>query len=292
MIPGIPYRFCLLLDSKAKNSNIQRASQKIGKATLPEEAKNTQEHIHRMESRTSPSVSVSLFLFSVLVLTLSVYGSNSLKPSEAPGAYVSADFRTLSGLDSGDFRSAMESMVAADHVASFYRNPDTRAAVIIFFEGLTGNYEIARAILDESIERGISPAFAFALVYEESAFDPKAFNRNADSIDRGLFQLNSLSFPSLSVDEFYDIGSNVRNGIRHLSFCLKSGGNEVAALAMYNAGLSRVSKGGTPRRTLDYIYRITGYRDRLEALFEAQVVAKHSKTGSIAIAPALVDPLD
>ena len=245
-----------------------------------------------MESRTGPSVSVSFFLFSVLVLTLSVYGSYPLQSPDALDAYVSADFRTLSSLGSGDFRSAMESMEAADHVASFYRNPDTRAAVVVFFEGLTGDYEIARAILDESATRGVSPALAFALAYEESSFEPRALNRNPGSIDRGLFQLNSLSFPSLSVDEFYDIGTNVRNGIGHLQFCLKNGGNEVAALAMYNAGLGRVSKGGTPRRTLDYIYRITGYRDRPEALFEAQVVARHSKSSSVAAAPATTDPLD
>ena len=52
----------------------------------------------------------------------------------------------------------------------------------------------------------------------------------------------------------------------------------------YNAGLGRVSKGGTPRRTLDYINKITGNRDRLEALFEAQVVAKHTAAAAMATA--------
>jgi soluble lytic murein transglycosylase-like protein len=186
----------------------------------------------------------------------------------------------------------MESTATVDHVSALYRNPDTRALVVAFFEGLTGDYEVARAILDESTERGVSTSLAFALVYEESSFNPKAYNHNSKSIDRGLFQLNSLSFPSLSLDEFYDIDTNVRNGIDHLAFCLKNGGNEVAALAMYNAGLGRVSTGGTPRRTLDYIYRITGYRERLEALFEAQVVARRPKANTVATAPGAADPLN
>ena len=93
-------------------------------------------------------------------------------------------------------------------------------------------------------------------------------------MDRGLFQLNSRSFPNLSIEEFYDPAINARQGIAHLSYCLDEGRNEVAALAIYNAGAGRVSKGGTPRKTLDYIARITNYADNLKDLFEAQVVAR------------------
>jgi hypothetical protein len=61
--------------------------------------------------------------------------------------------------------------------------------------------------------------------------------------------------------------------VAHLDFCLDQGGNEVAALAIYNAGLTRVGKGGTPRSTLDYAARIIRWRDDLEDLFEVRVLA-------------------
>jgi len=221
-------------------------------------------------------------MLSVLVLTISIYASYESACNADGLAYIPVDFRAMSDLDTGDYKDAMENTPRSDHLASYYRAPDTRALTLAFFDELTGNYEVSKAILEEAIAHEVSPALAFALAYEESGFDPKAYNKNADSIDRGIFQLNSKSFPKLAIDDFYNIATNVRYGITHLAFCLESGGNEVAALAVYNAGLGRVSKGGTPRRTLDYIYKILGYRDRLEALFEAQVVARNSENNTLA----------
>ena len=221
-------------------------------------------------------------MLSVLILILSAIGAGSTVNAHTFPAYVPYEFKTMSGLDASDFKSAMKVSQRSDHISAYFQDPDTRSLTLAFFETLTGDFSIAETILVQSIQRDVSPALAFALAYEESSFNPRAFNRNEKSVDRGIFQLNSLSFPTLGVEEFYDIGTNVRLGVAHLAFCLQSGGNDVAALAVYNAGLGRVSKGGTPRRTLDYIYKITGNRDRLEALFEAQVVAKHSESSSLA----------
>jgi soluble lytic murein transglycosylase-like protein len=248
--------------------------------------------MHLMVSNKSPSILASLFTLSVLVLILSTIGAESTPGANSYAAYVPYEFKTLSGLDSSNFRSALSDSARSDHISSFYQNPDTRPLTLAFFETLTGNLQIAQAILDQSIKRDVSPALSFALAYEESGFNPRAFNRNEKSVDRGVFQLNSLSFPTLGVEEFYDIETNVRLGLAHLAFCLQSGGNDVAALAVYNAGLGRVSKGGTPKRTLDYIYKITGNRDRLEALFEAQVVARHSDSASLAALSPASRPLD
>ncbi len=247
-----------------------------------------------MQSRQSPSLSFSFFLLSILILAISVYGSfeQSARSGNGQGGYVPSEFKLLSGVSSHEFKTAIKHSSRADHISAYYSAPDTRSSVLAFFESLTGDFQIAEAILEESLAEGVSPALAFALAHEESEFDPKAFNRNAASIDRGLFQLNSASFPNLKLADFYNTRTNVRHGIAHLAFCLDQGGNEVAALAVYNAGLGRVSKGGTPRRTLDYIYRITGYRDRLEALFEAQVVARHPISKPVAAALALSGQMD
>ncbi|MBU0928189.1 MAG: lytic transglycosylase domain-containing protein [Spirochaetes bacterium] len=240
-----------------------------------------------MEYRQGPSISISFLILSILVLVLSTFGSSPDSPEViVMNSYVPFEFRAMSGLEASDFKTAFEDSARSDHIVAFFQNPDTRPLTLAFFEKLTGDYGIASAILEACAERDVPPALAFALAYEESGFDPKAFNRNPSSIDRGVFQLNSSSFPDLSITDFYDVGTNVRLGVAHLAFCLKQGGNDVAALAVYNAGLGRVSKGGTPRRTLDYIYKITGNRERLEALFEAQVVARHSDSASLAQAQA------
>ena len=53
----------------------------------------------------------------------------------------------------------------------------------------------------------------------------------------------------------------------HLRFCLDTGGSEIAALAMYNAGTGRVNSTGTPRSTLDYVNRILENRLTIEKRF-------------------------
>jgi hypothetical protein len=253
-----------------------------------------QENFALMQSRHHPSLSFSLFLLSLLVLAISVYGTveQSMRAGNGLDGYVPSEFKALSGIRSDEFNTAIKHSIRADHISAYFNDPDTRSLVLAFFESLTGDFKVANAILEESMAKGVSPSLAFALAHEESEFDPKAFNRNASSIDRGVFQLNSASFPNLKLDDFYDVRTNVRHGVAHLAFCLEQGGNEVAALAVYNAGLGRVSKGGTPRRTLDYIYNITGYRDRLEALFEAQVVARHTISKPVAVADTVTGQVD
>jgi hypothetical protein len=60
--------------------------------------------------------------------------------------------------------------------------------------------------------------------------------------------------------------------LEYFRYCLDKGGNEVAALAMYNAGPGRVSGIGTPRITLDYISRIQKDRDLFEDEFKEEIL--------------------
>lgn len=169
---------------------------------------------------------------------------------------------------------------------TLYRNPQTRDQVISFYTTLAGSAELARIITNVANRYNVPLSLAFALAWKESKFVPTAVNYNGNSVDRGLYQLNSLSFPGITAREFFDPTTNAEKGLGYLSQCLKTGGNEVVGLAMYNAGMSRVYQDGTPRVTLDYISTILKYQDAVitefhDTLLKQSDVLKvvHPKTG-------------
>ena len=158
-----------------------------------------------------------------------------------------------------------------DIILSSYLNPALRERVLAFFRDLTGSQEVAQAILSSAAVHNIPPALAFALCAEESGYKTRALNHNRnDTVDRGLFQLNSATFPQLQVVDFFNADVNARHGLAHLRWCLDTAGTEVAGLAMYNAGTNRVRSVGTPKDTLDYISRILNRQRKIEGLFWAE----------------------
>jgi len=159
-----------------------------------------------------------------------------------------------------------------DLILELYRDEKAQNRVINFFSGVCASPEVVQVILASANSFNIAPALAFALAWEESRLNPYAVNyKNRDgSIDRGLFQLNSHSFPRLEVQAFFNPEINAQHGMGHLRHCLDIGGSEIAALAMYNAGTNRVNSSGTPRSTLDYISRIMENRLGIENLFFEQ----------------------
>ena len=182
-----------------------------------------------------------------------------------------------------------------DLILSAYRNPAFKKDVVAFFQGITGSEEVAEAILLNASANDIPPALAFALCAEESAYNPRAFNHNRnETVDRGLFQLNSATFPELSQDDFYDTHENARHGISHFRWCLDTAGTEVAGLAMYNAGAGRVSSLGTPKGTLDYVSRILKRERKIEELFMTEyyrIVQERSEDVADAIEKKEKEPL-
>jgi hypothetical protein len=164
--------------------------------------------------------------------------------------------------------SVLNPVEVPDIILNYYRDEKFNDWVISFFKSLTGSQSIAETILSNASDLDISPSLAFALCAEESLYNPRAFNRNwNNTVDRGLFQLNSSTFPDVSVEEFYDIDQNTRHGLNYLRWCLNTAGNEVSALALYNAGPGNVSSAGTSKNTLDYISRILKRQRKIEELF-------------------------
>lgn len=166
-----------------------------------------------------------------------------------------------------------------------YRALPTRTAVEWFYTNVTGDMDVALAILREADKNNIPLSLAFSLAYTESRYKPRALNKNTNaSIDRGVFQLNNKSFPALVEADFYDPYVSAKYGLSHLRFCLDTAGNEVSALAMYNAGTNRVRNNGTPQTTLNYISKIQTYRQGLDNLFMSEVIAVYTRIGDSAIA--------
>lgn len=160
-----------------------------------------------------------------------------------------------------------------DKGLAMYRDLTTRTKVIWFYTQITGNQDVTEAILYYADHNDIPLSLAFSLAWTESRYNQKAqhTNKNA-SVDRGLFQLNNTSFPALSEEDFFNPYVSARNGLSHLRFCLDTAGNEIAALAMYNAGTTRVRNNSTPQSTLNYVSKIMDYQQGLENLFDEQIV--------------------
>lgn len=161
-----------------------------------------------------------------------------------------------------------------DEGLTLYRQPLSRSAVEWFYYQVTGNKSVTQAILSEAEKNDIPLSLAFALAHTESSYNARAVNKNSNTtIDRGLFQLNSNSFPDLTEADFFDPFVSAKYGMSHLKFCLNTAGNEVSALAMYNAGTGRVRSNKTPQSTLNYVGKIMSYEKMLDQMFTEQVVA-------------------
>ncbi len=174
-----------------------------------------------------------------------------------------------------------------DNGLALYRQPLSRTAVEWFYYQITGSKDVTQAILTEAEKNEIPLSLAFSLAHAESNYNSSATNRNSNTtIDRGLFQLNSSSFPELSEPDFFDPFVSSKYGMAHLKFCLNTAGNDVSALAMYNAGTGRVRSNKTPQSTLNYIGKILSYQKMLDQLFDEQVASYFEAQMSPGIAVA------
>ncbi|MGP1458645.1 MAG: lytic transglycosylase domain-containing protein [Treponema sp.] len=174
-----------------------------------------------------------------------------------------------------------------DNGLTLYRQPASRGAVEWFYMRVTGSKETAAAILREADRNDIPLSLAFSLAYAESRYKATAVNTNKNAtVDRGLFQLNSRTFPKLSEEEFFNPAISAKYGMAHLRFCINAAGNEVAALCMYNAGTAKVRSNNTPQSTLNYAGKIMAHRKKIDALFDEEVAAYYENAPFTGIALA------
>jgi soluble lytic murein transglycosylase-like protein len=179
----------------------------------------------------------------------------------------------LSHADKAVFPNIENFLEGHSPALALYREDVTRDSVTRFFVDRAGGPEIALPILYYADRLDISLSLVFSLVWMESRFTVNAVNHNGDSIDRGLFQLNSKTFRTLSEADFFNPETNAYHGLRYLRFCLQQGRTDNEALAIYNAGMTRVLAGRTPASTLRYVDMIAGYRRQLETEFADYILA-------------------
>ncbi len=161
------------------------------------------------------------------------------------------------------------------------RNPVTRSSVLSFFEERIGDSEVANALLDAADHYDVDPALVVAVSWQESRFVATVQGVNYNkTLDRGLMQLNSATFSFLDEEDFFNPHLNAKYGVSYLRESLDRSGNEVAALAMYNAGPGRVKTLGAPRTTLDYINNVLSYRDALVSGYFSTVDSESSLVSS------------
>lgn len=222
-------------------------------------------------------------LLSVFITALVVLAGKALYTqfNDMSGSFSEADATYDLASIAPEFfhQKAMETSKKTDPALALYRSDISRADVLWFYSHITNNEAVTKIILENAEKNNIPPSLAFALAHEESRYQIRAVNKNATSTDRGLFQLNNKAFPKLTEKDFFNPETNAHYGLSHLNYCLDLSGNEVAALAMYNAGTTKVRNNNTPQRTLDYVSRIQSYRDGLERLFSQQIAARYSIDG-------------
>ncbi|WP_169313586.1 transglycosylase SLT domain-containing protein [Spirochaeta africana] len=188
--------------------------------------------------------------------------------------------RTRSSVEEGEIKNKpvltypwVETILRSDAPGlELYRNPATHAHVRDFFIELAGSEEVALPILYHAERQDVPLFLAFSLVFVESSFRIDAINQNPTSTDRGLFQLNNLSFPHLSLDDYFHPDTNAYHGVSYMRYTLDSMGDVERALAMYNAGRSRVVRNQIPESTVRYVQRVLSHRNQMMDEFRAYIL--------------------
>ena len=226
------------------------------------------------------------YIFFVVIVCVLFYGSSPHSPHTV---YYHAGNNYEEWLALNNVRSVDEhSIVHYEDIANknftideYYRNPHTHNIVADFFVQITGSEQIALPIMYHAEKNAVPFSLMFSIAWVESKYKPSAYNKNTTTIDRGLFQLNSASFYTLQLEEFFNPEINSLHAGKHVRYCLdRSAGDTATALAIYNAGLGRVRSGSIPESTQVYISRVLEYRVQLERRFESYIVREITRTQS------------
>lgn len=143
------------------------------------------------------------------------------------------------------------------------KNEEVYFSVLGFYADETKSTDVAIAILDYAIENEVPLHLAFSIAYVESSYDIEAVNdsNTNNTIDRGLFQLNSSSFSS-DVD-WFNPRESANLGTLYLRNRYENNDSWEVSVMMYNAG--RASNVGN--HTMRYLSRVLNKERQLDERF-------------------------
>lgn len=145
-----------------------------------------------------------------------------------------------------DFASHLQSVSGKEHAEEDlapYLSPGTeRGQDPVGREGLPVDARIRAKVEEVSQKYRIPKELIFAIIKQESNFNPNAYNRNRDGTeDRGLMQVNyqhnlrlMREYGITSPDQLFDIDTNIELGARILYENYQRLGNWVMAVKAYN----------------------------------------------------------
>jgi soluble lytic murein transglycosylase len=140
--------------------------------------------------------------------------------------------------------------------------------------------EVSQAILQHSDRHGVDPDLVRAVIKAESSFNAGAVSRKGAM---GLMQLMPRTARSFNLSDPYDPQQNISGGVRHLRYLIdRFQGNIPLALAAYNAGETRVSRGGRiPKieETREYVQRVLRYYKEYRQKDEAALSSSEGRYG-------------
>ncbi|MCG8478931.1 MAG: lytic transglycosylase domain-containing protein [Spirochaetales bacterium] len=219
----------------------------------------------------------------VLLTAAAILGCSTTLPTALSGASgeeaqfaFSWDSEPVRAVVPEDYTNVLNLLDGDKPMLALYREDLTHQAVTEFFLELTGSPAITMPILYHAERADMPLSLVFSIAWVESRYSPVAVNvnRNATSVDRGLFQLNSRTFTDLTEEDFFNPDVNTYHGIEYLSWCMEHTETDIQALTCYNAGLSRVRSGYTPPTTVVYIDRATRFRASLERRFRSYMLSR------------------
>lgn len=132
----------------------------------------------------------------------------------------------------------------------------------------TGDRKLDALIAAAAAKYGLDQRLIFAVMRQESGFNPRAISPKGAS---GLMQLMPATARRFGVQNIFDPSQNIEAGARYLRFLLDTfNGDLELALAGYNAGENTVARYGNRippyRETVDYVRRIVAHYQQLAGL--------------------------
>lgn len=104
--------------------------------------------------------------------------------------------------------------------------------------------DFAGIMLQAAQDNGINPALLAALFYQEGKFNPKAFNPQNGSEDRGMAQISKKWHPEVTDAQAYDPNFAIPFAAKKLSSDIKSFDDISRGIAAYNVGRGGASVNG------------------------------------------------